>query len=216
MKLSATTRSNVLPAEMSLALAASAPVPSVMRTRATIAVGNLAPTNESPAASVRTGATILARLVPSLSKNSIAVLSTTSTSLNTAPNPDTNAGVGWPATWKSTSITLLPTGEKILVGLKALNSFAYPALTSANLVLSLRKPVPGVVKTAPDLTVVLKNAAGKSFLLSNGLAPAPSHEISRRPAACSPAVPPLEGSPRSARNSSTLVAIAPVAETRVA
>src|SRR6185503_8866440 len=129
--------------------------------------------------------------------------------------PVTSAGVGCPATWKSTSMTLLPTGAKILVGLNAANSFAYSALTSENLRLSLRKPVPGVVNTAPDLTFVLKNAAGKSFLLLNGLAPAPSHEISRRPVACSPAVPPFEGSPSAARNSSTVAWIFPVAEKTV-
>src|SRR5437867_11198570 len=109
-------------------------------------------------------------------------------------------------------MTLLPIGEKSCVGLKVPNSLAYSALTSTNFRLSLRKPVPGVEKTAPDLTFVLKNAAGKSFLLLNGLAPAPSHEISRRPAACSPAVPPLDGSPKRARNSSTLAVMLPVAE----
>src|SRR6185503_18020407 len=91
-------------------------------------------------------------------------------------------------------------------------SFAYSAFTSANFRLSLRKPVPGVVNTAPDLTFVLKNDAGKSFLLLNGLAPAPSQLISRRPAACSPAVPPLDGSPSRARNSSTFAVMLPVAE----
>src|SRR6185369_7649631 len=91
----------------------------------------------------------------------------------------------------------------------------YAALTSANFRLSFRKPVPGVVKTAPDLTFVLKKVAGKSFLLLKGLAPAPSHVISRRPVACSPAVPPLEGSPNSARNSSTFAAMFPVADSVV-
>jgi hypothetical protein len=37
--------------------------------------------------------------------------------LKTVPNPVTAAGVGCPATSKSTSMTLLPTGEKIFVGL---------------------------------------------------------------------------------------------------
>src|SRR5438874_1971939 len=64
MKLSATTRSTGPPAEMSFVAAPSTPVPSVMRTRATIASANLAPTNDSPAASERTGAAILARLFP--------------------------------------------------------------------------------------------------------------------------------------------------------
>src|SRR5215208_2851783 len=112
-------------------------------------------------------------------------------------------------------MTLTPMGEKTLVGLNAPNSPAYVALISANVRLSFRKPVPGVVKTAPDLTFVLKNDAGKSSLLLNGLAPAPSHEISRRPAGCSPAVPPLEGPPSRVRNSSTRAAMSPVAESVV-
>src|SRR5881296_953735 len=112
-------------------------------------------------------------------------------------------------------MTLLPIGEKIFVGLKVPNSLAYSALTSTNFRLSLRKPVPGVVKTAPDLTFVLKNAAGKSFLLLNGLAPAPSHEISRRPAGCSPAVPPFDGSPNRARYSTTFAVMSPVADMTV-
>src|SRR5438093_845169 len=73
MKLSATTRSTGPPAEMSFVAAPSTPVPSVMRTRATIASANLAPTNDSPAASERTGAAILARLCPFTSNNSIVV-----------------------------------------------------------------------------------------------------------------------------------------------
>jgi hypothetical protein len=72
---------------------------------------------------------------------------------------------------------LLPMGEKILEGLNVLNSLPYSVFTSENLRLSFRNPVPGVVKTAPDFTFVLKNDGGKSFLLLNGLAPAPSHEI---------------------------------------
>src|SRR3954468_2713611 len=108
-------------------------------------------------------------------------------------------------------MTLLPTGAKIFVGLNAPNSLPYSALTSANFRLSLRNPVPGVVKTAPDLTLVLKKVDGKSFLLLNGFAPAPSHVISRRPAGCSPAVPPLAGSPNAARNSSAFAATLPVA-----
>src|SRR5881394_2341301 len=173
MKLSATTRSAAPPADTSTAFAPNQPVPSVMRTCATMASANFAPTNDKPAASERTGAAILPRLVPFTSKNSIVVAPAMSTSLNTAPKPVTRAGVGWPATWNKTSITLLPTGEKIFVGLNVLNSFAY---SSENFKLSFRNPVPDVVNTAPALTFVLKNVDGKSFLLSNGLAPAPSHE----------------------------------------
>src|SRR3989475_5634871 len=105
--------------------------------------------------------------------------------------------------------------ENTLVGLNSLNSAAYVAFTSENLRLSFRNPVPGVVKTAPDFTFVLKNAAGKSFRLLNGLAPAPSHEISRRPAGCSPAVPPFDGSPNRARYSTTFAVMSPVADMTV-
>src|ERR1700693_852943 len=80
---------------------------------------------------------------------------------------------------------------------------------------SLRNPVPAVVNTAPDFTLVLKKLAGKSFLLSNGLAPAPSQVISRRPEGCSPAVAPFDG-PSRLRNSSTLAAMLPVAVSTVA
>src|SRR2546430_10830576 len=66
-----------------------------------------------------------------------------------------------------------------------------------------------------DFTFVLKNAAGKSFRLLNGLAPAPSHEISRRPAGCSPAVPPFDGSPNRARYSTTFAGMSPVADMTV-
>src|SRR5262249_33306711 len=82
--------------------------------------------------------------------------------------------------------------------------------TSANFKLSLRNPVPGVVNTAPDFAVVLKNAAGKSFLLLNGFAAAPSHPISRRPPGCSPATV-FTGSPSSARNWSIVAVSVPVA-----
>ena len=75
--------------------------------------------------------------------------------------------------------------------------------------------MPAVVNTAPDLTLLLKKPAGKSFLLSNGLAPAPSQLISRRPAGCSPAVPPFDA-PSRFRKSSTLVAMFPVAVSTVA
>src|SRR5688572_16784992 len=109
-------------------------------------------------------------------------------------------------------MTLLPIGENVLVGLNAPNSVAYPGFTSPKSRLSFRNPLPGVVKIAPDLTFVLKKEAGKSFLLLNGLAAAPSHEISRRPTGCSPAVPPFEGSPSRVRNSWTFAAMSPVAE----
>src|SRR5882672_7286425 len=97
MKLSATTRSTAPPAEISFVAAPRTPVPSVMRTRATIASGNAAPTNDKPAASERTGAETLPRLCPFTSKNSIVEAAATSTSLNTTPKPVTSAGVGCPA-----------------------------------------------------------------------------------------------------------------------
>src|SRR2546427_12572044 len=105
--------------------------------------------------------------------------------------------------------------ENTLVGLNSLNSAAYVAFTSENLRLSFRNPVPGVVNTAPDFTFVLKNAAGKSFRLLNGLAPAPSHEISRRPARCSPAGPPFDGPPNRGRRSTPFAVTAPLADMTV-
>jgi hypothetical protein len=87
--------------------------------------------------------------------------------------------------------------------------------TSANRFDEFRSPVPAVVKMAPTFTLVLKNAGGKSSRSLNGLAPAPSQLTSRRPDACSPAVPPL-AVPRAARNSSTFAAMSPVAVNTVA
>src|SRR6185436_3691223 len=145
----------------------------------------------------------------------MVVLSAISTSLNTMPNPRVTAGVGWPATWNSWSSWLLPIGAKILLALKKLNCVAYAGLSSAKNEESFRNPVPAVVNTAPDFTLVLKKFAGKSFLLLKGLAPAPSQLISLRPVACSPAVPPLDA-PSTFRNSSTLAVTFPVAVNTVA
>jgi hypothetical protein len=105
---------------------------------------------------------------------------------------------------------LLPIGEKITVGLNGVNWSAYAGLMPLNRLSSFRNPVPAVVKTAPDLTFVLKKSAGKSLRSLNGTAPAPSQPISRRPVGCSPAVPPFDA-PRMPRNSSTFAAMLPVA-----
>src|SRR5215213_9180015 len=80
---------------------------------------------------------------------------------------------------------------------------------------SLRNPVPAVVYTPPAFTVVLKKAAGKSFLLLNGFAAAPSQLISLRPAGCSPAAPPF-GAPSKSRKAFTFAVMSPVAVTTVA
>ena len=68
------------------------------------------------------GAAMVPRLVPSAANSSIVVAFATSTSLKMIPKPLLTAGVGCPATSNSTSRRLLPTGEKILFGLKARNS----------------------------------------------------------------------------------------------
>src|SRR5512145_1655714 len=64
--------------------------------------------------------------------------------------------------------------------------------------------------------MVLKKSRGKSSLLLNAVALAPSQLTSRRPVGCWPGIAPLAGSPISVRKSATFAAMSPVAVMTVA
>src|SRR6266540_3740710 len=170
------------------------------------------PTNDRPASSLRGGAATVSRRFPAASKYSTVVECARSTSANTTPNPVTCAGVVDPATTKSTSIASLPICTNRRGGLKTLNSPAYSALTSVKPLSLTRKPVPLVVNSTPRVDLVLKKLPGNVSVLVNA-AGTPSQLISRRPAAGSPAVPPLRGSPSRVRYCATAGAMSPVALT---
>src|SRR5215216_3946252 len=125
-----------------------------MRTRATTAVGNDTARNESVALAPATfGAKNVPRLAFETSKNWIDVVLARSTSVKTAPNPLTVAGVVVPGTKKLTSTTLLPSAVNSRCGEKAANVAVYEKSMLPNSigvavpVFALTwRPVPGVLK----------------------------------------------------------------------
>ncbi len=89
-------------------------------------------------------------------KNSMVELSPRSTSVNTAPNPLTEAGMLplVPGTENVASVILLPMGVKSRFGLKVEKAVAYVGLIKSRLSrppvgAACVKPVPGVVNVAP-------------------------------------------------------------------
>src|SRR5262245_6715640 len=138
----------------------SAVLPVVIRTRKMESV-KVTPRNDSPL--LKAGTANDPSEAFNASKNSNCVTFIRSTSVNTAPNPNTVAGVLVPGSKKNTSVTLLPSGANSRGMLNVSKLDGYCELMSPNSGDDwplISKPVPGVVKTAPlvvgsELNVVI-------------------------------------------------------------
>ena len=98
-------------------------LPDVIRTKKTLAVSNPTPKNERLPRLVGPGNTFwLKSRLPLTSKYSIFVVSSTFTSVNTAPNPVLVAECVVPGIKKSVSVMLLSKALKSLWGLNVLKS----------------------------------------------------------------------------------------------
>src|SRR5437868_14469072 len=82
---------------------------------------------------------------------------------------------------------------------KVVNWAASPGLTAAKLVLSMRRPVPGVEYSAPRFELTLKKFAG-NVSTSVSAAGTPSQLISRRPLSAGGEFGAFRTPPRAARN----------------
>src|SRR3954466_15797314 len=209
MKSSITTTSLVLPF-WSETPAPSALFPLVIRTRETTFVGKLTPRNENVSLPTVAGTKNVPSVAFAWSKNWIEVVLARSTSLKTAPNPRTSAGVVVPGTKKFTSTTFDPRPVKRRWGVNGANVFGYegsrlPNSTGATPAFALTwKPVPGVEKTAPRGLLTLKKLAGRLFGAAT-LSGTPSQLISRRapvPSLNRPFAPAAVPPPRSVRKAS--------------
>src|SRR5262245_6648743 len=105
-------------------------LPLMMRTPATRAFRNMAPTNERPLSAG--GTKIFPSDAPALLKYSTEVLSAKSTSVNTAPNAFTVDGMLVAGMKNRTSVLVLPSGEKRRGELNVWNIVGYVGLISPN------------------------------------------------------------------------------------
>src|SRR6266566_5222586 len=198
-KSSITTRSWVPPALTSVLVALNAASPLVIKTRATIADSNTAPTKVNPWAPRWAGDAMLASSTPFASKYSTRVAAALSTSEKTTPKPLTKPLVVVPASLKSTSTWFEPTAMNSFLGEKALNWSARPALIDAKALLSTRSPVPGVDISTPRFELTLKKVAGNVSTLVKA-AGTPSQLISRRPLSVGGELGAFKLPPSAARN----------------
>src|SRR6266566_8551784 len=196
-----TTRSLVPSALTSVIVASNAASPLVISTRATIAELNTAPTKVNPWAPRWAGDAMLASSTPFASKYSTRVAAALSTSENTTPKPLTRPLVVVPASLKSTSTWFEPTAANSFLGEKALNWPPEPKV-----VLSTRRPVPGVDNKAPRFELTLKKVAGKLSTLVTA-AGTPSQLISRRPLSAGGVLGAFSAPPSAARKAFSVPAI---------
>src|SRR6266496_4175620 len=202
-----TTRSRVAPF-WSVTPAPRAVLPFVILTRATRSpVSNNTPRNEKVSLPTVAGTKKVPSEVLAAEKYWIDVVLVRSTSVKTAPNPLTVAGVLVPGTKNSTSRTLLPRAVNNRCGLNVEKVDEYVGSMLSNSIgatpaLALTwKPVPGVEKTVPRGEFTLKKSAGK-LLGAERASGTPSQLISRRMPPKDPLAPATVPPPRSTRNAS--------------